>query len=110
MDFDYMKFYRQIDQAYKELIEINKGFLGLRKRTQGFADCLEELARDAAEIKDKEKSEKFSSVLSYLSEKIYEFDKQDKTIDSFLDSVRHYDFIDLVNEAEEMAEGKNETV
>lgn len=107
---DAREFYAQIDKAYKELIDIDKGFRGLRERTQGFAACLEELARDAEKIKDKDKNEKFCSVLSYLSERIYEFDKQENTIDSFLDSVRYYDFIDLVNEAEEMAEGENETV
>lgn len=107
---DAREFYAQIDKAYNELIDINKGFLSLRLKTQNFVSCLEKLASDAANIKDKDKREKFSSVLSYLSEKIYEFDKQDKTIDSFLDSVRHYDFIDLVNEAEEMTKGENGTV
>lgn len=101
---DAREFYAQIDKADDELIEINKGFLGLRRRTQAFASCLEELARDAAEIKDKDKNDKFASVLSYLSERIYEFDKQDNTIDSFLENVRYYDFIDLVDEAEEMAQ------
>lgn len=105
---DAREFYAQIDKAYNEIIDINKGFLSLRLKTQNFASCLEELARDAANIKDKDKNEKFCSVLSYLSEKIYEFDKQDKTIDSFLDSVRHYDFIELVNEAEEMAKEEEE--
>lgn len=107
---DAREFYAQIDKAYKELIEINKGFLNLRLKTQNFASCLEKLASDAANIKDKEESEKFSSVLSYLSERIYEFDKQENTIDSFLDSVRHYDFIELVNEAEEMAKEDGEAV
>ena len=106
MDFDYLEFYRQIDQAYNELIEIRRVFRELRKRTEDFSSCLDELASDATNIKDKEKNEKFASVLSYLSERSHEISEPDHDIDSFLDHVRYYDFLYLLGETEEMTEGE----
>lgn len=100
---DAREFYGQIVKAYKELIDINRAFDGLRMRTEAFSCRLEELTRDATNIKDEEKSEKFMVVLSSLSERLHEFDEQWYNIGTFLDNVRYYDFIDLVDEAEEMA-------
>ena len=107
---DAMEFYSQIDQAYNELIEIRRAFIGLRKRTKGFSSRLEELASDATKIKDKEKNDKITSVLSYLSERFHEIGEQGYDIDSFLDHVRYYDFLYLLDDAEEMTKGKNEAV
>lgn len=106
MDFDYLEFYRQIDQAYNELIEIRRVFRELRKRTEGFSSRLEGLASDATKIKDKEKNDKITSVLSYLSERFHEIGEQGHDIDSFLDHVRYYDFLYLLDDAEEMTEGE----
>lgn len=107
---DAREFYAQIDNAYKELIEIRRAFRELRKKTGGFSSRLEGIARDAENIKDEEKREKFSSVLSYLRERFHEISEPDHDIDSFLDHVRYYDFLYLLDEAEEMTKGENETV
>ena len=101
---DYLAFYRQIDEAYKELIDINRAFSVLRRRAEGLSCRLEELASDATKIKDEEKSENFIVVLSSLSERLHEIGEQWLDIGTFLDNVRYYDFIDLVNEAEEMTD------
>ena len=107
---DSREFYTQIDKAYKELIDIKGAFGALRRRSEGFACRLEELANDATNIKDEERSEKFIFVLSSLSERFHEFDEQWHDIGAFLDNVRYYDFIELVDEAEEMTNEEGEAV
>ena len=107
---DAREFYAQIDQAYNELIEIRRAFIGLRKRAKAFSSRLEGLASDATKIKGKEKNQKVASVLSYLSERFHEIGEQGHDIDSFLDHVRYYDFLHLLDDAEEMTKGEDETV
>lgn len=106
MDFDYLEFYRQIDQAYKELIDIKRAFSVLWRRFKAFSCRLEELARDAENIKDEEKRESFESVLSSLSEQSHECDERWHDISANFDNAHYYDFVELVAMAEEGLKGK----
>ena len=63
-----------------------------------------DLAEKAAEIEDEEKRERFESVLSYLSERLYEIGEEFYKLSAEIETVREYDLSELVIEADEIAE------
>lgn len=100
---DAREFYAQIDKVYKEFIDTKRAFFALWRRFKGFSCRLEELARDAEDIKDEEKSEKFMVVLSSLSERSHKCDERWHDISAYLVNAQCYAFVELVAMAEEMA-------
>ena len=51
-----------------------------------------------------EKRERFESVLSYLSERLYEIGEEFYKLSAEIETVREYDLSELVIEADEIAE------
>lgn len=100
---DSREFYVQIDKVYKELIDIKREFFVLWRRFKGFSCRLEELASDATNIKDEEKSEKFIVALSSLSEQSHVCDERWHDISAYFANTHYYDSVELVAMAEEMA-------
>lgn len=103
---DWFGFYRGIDKADDRLNELIRSLWDISSEADHLNYVFEELTSDAAKIKDEEKREKFKGVLSYLSEQIHELGERCNAIGIDLDMVRECDFIELVEEAEEMAEGE----
>ena len=103
---DAREFYAQLDKADDELYELIRSLWNICSEADNLKYIFEEITRGAENIKDEEKREKFSSVLSYLNDRLHEISEQcnecnDIGID--LDMVRDCDFIELVEEVEEMA-------
>ena len=105
---DAREFYAQLDKADDELNELIRSLWNISSEADHLNYVFEELARDAEKIKDEEKREKFKGVLSYLSEQIHELGERCNAIGIDLDMVRECDFIELVEEAEEMANEEEE--
>ena len=101
---DAREFYDQIEKADDELVELSYAFDDLMRKTEDCSSRLEELATDAAEIKDEEKREKFASVLSILICRLNEISEECYKVSGEIDNVREYDFSELVIEADEMAD------
>lgn len=100
------EFYAQIDQADDELAEVSRSLMDIFRDAHHLNHIFEKLARDAEKIKDEEKREKFCSVLSYLSGRLYEIGDQCCDISTEIDGVRECNLSELIIEAEEMAEGE----
>jgi len=101
---DAREFYAQIDKAGDEFkavgVDLNKIFRGTDHLQYIFSD----LAEKAAEIEDEEKGERFESVLSYLSERLYEISDECYKLSAEIEEAREYDLSELVVESEWMAD------
>lgn len=101
---DAREFYAQIDQADDELAEVSRSLMDIFRDAHHLNHIFAKLARDAEKIKDEEKREKFCSVLSYLSDRLYKIGDQCCDISTEIDMALGCDFGELVDEAEEMAD------
>jgi len=100
---DAREFYAQIDKADDDLYELIRSLWNICSEADNLKYIFEEITRGAENIKDEEKREKFSSVLSYLNDRLHEISEQCNDIGIDLDMVRDCDFIELVEEAEYIA-------
>lgn len=107
---DWFGFYRGINKADDGLGELIRSLWDISSEADHLNYVFEELARDAEKIKDEEKREKFKGVLSYLSARLYEIGEKCNGIGIDLDMMRECDFIELVEEAEEMADEEKKAV
>lgn len=101
---DAREFYTQIDKADDELKAVGVDLYKIFRDTDHLQYIFSDLAEKAAEIEDEEKRERFESVLSYLSERLYEMGKECYKLSAEIDNVREYDLSELVIEADEIAE------
>lgn len=101
---DAREFYAQIDKADDELKAVCGDLWEIFRDTDHLQYIFSDLAEKAAEIEDEEKRERFESVLSYLSERLYEIGEECYKLSAEIETVREYDFSGLVCEAEEMAD------
>ena len=101
---DARDFYAQIDKADDEFKAVGVDLYKIFRDTDHLQYIFSDLAEKAAEIEDEEKRERFESVLSYLSERLYEMGEECYKLSAEIDNVREYDFSGLVCEAEEMAD------
>lgn len=100
---DARDFYSQIDKADDDFKAVSVNLM----RIFGDADHLQyifgDLSKEAAEIEDEEKREKFEIVLSYLSERLDEISEKCYKLSAEIDRAREFDLSELIVEAEEMA-------
>lgn len=101
---DAREFYAQIDKADDELKAVSGDLYKIFRDTDHLQYIFSDLAEKAAEIEDEEKRERFESVLSYLSERLYEMGEECYKLSAEIDNVREYDLSELVIEADEIAE------
>lgn len=101
---DAREFYAQIDKADDELKAVSFDIYKIFRDTDHLQYIFSNLAEKAAEIEDEEKRERFESVLSYLSERLYEIGEECYKVSGEIDNVREYDLSELVIEADEIAE------
>ena len=101
---DKREFYAQIDKADDELKAVGVALYKIFRDTDHLQYIFSDLAEKAAEIEDEEKRERFESVLSYLSERLYEMGEECYKLSAEIDNVREYDLSELVIEADEIAE------
>ena len=107
---DAREFYTQIDKADDGLKAVSGDLWGIFSGTDHLQYIFSDLAEKAAEIEDEEKRERFESVLSYLSERLYEISDECYKLSAEIDNVREYDFSELVVEAEEMEKEEKKAV
>ena len=100
---DAREFYAQIDEADDGLHELIESLGDICSATNNLKYIFEKITRGAANIKDEEKREKFSSVLSYLNDRLHELGEQCKDICADFSNLRYCDFSELVEEAEYIA-------
>lgn len=100
---DAREFYAQIDKADDELKAVGVDLYKIFRDTDHLQYIFSDLAEKAAEIEDEEKRERFESVLSYLSERLYEMGEECYKLSAEIDNVREYDLSELVIEADEIA-------
>ena len=101
---DAREFYAQIDKADDELKAVSGDLWKVYSDTDHLEYIFINLAEKAAEIEDEEKRERFESVLSYLSDRLYEIGEECYKLSGEIDNVREYDLSELVVEAEYMAD------
>ena len=100
---DAREFYAQIDEADDGLKAVSGDLWGIFRDTDHLQHIFSDLAEKAAEIEDEDKRERFESVLSYLSERLYEMGEECYKLSAEIDNVREYDLSELVVEADYMA-------
>lgn len=100
---DAREFYTQIDKADDELKAVSFDIYKIFRDTDHLQHIFSDLAEKAAEIEDEDKRERFESVLSYLSDRLYEIGEECYKVSAEIDKVREYDLSELVVEADEMA-------
>lgn len=100
---DAMEFYAQIDKADDGFKAVSVDLYKIFRDTDHLQYIFSDLAEKAAEIEDEETRERFESVLSYLSERLYEMGEECYKLSAEIDNVREYDLSELVVEAEYMA-------
>lgn len=100
---DAMEFYAQIDKADDGLKVVSGDLWKVFSDTDHLQYIFRDLSEKAAEIEDEEKRERFESVLSYLSDRLYEIGEECYKLSAEIDNVREYDLSELVVEAEYMA-------
>ena len=101
---DARELYAQIDQADDELKAVSVDWYKIFRDTEHLQYIFSDLAEKAAEIEDEEKRERFESVLSYLSERLYEIGEECYKLSAETEEAREYDLSELVIEADEIAE------
>lgn len=107
---DYLAFYRQIDKADDDFKAVSVDLFRIFRDTDHLQYIFGDLSEQAAEIEDEEKREKFQSVLSYLSNRLYEIGEECYKLSGEIDDVRELDLSELVVEAGEMADEEKKTV
>lgn len=100
---DAREFYAQIDEADDELKAVSGDLYKISRDTIRLQHMFSDLSEKAAEIEDEEKRDKFETVLSILSERLYEISVECYKGSGEIDKVREYDFSELVEEAEYIA-------
>lgn len=100
---DAREFYAQIDKADDELNEVSRSLMHIFKDTDHLNHVFDKLAMDAEKIKDKDKREKFETVLSYFPYCLYEISEKCYKMSAEIDKVREFGLSELVIEAEKMA-------
>lgn len=100
---DAREFYAQLDKADDELKAVCGDLWEIFRDTDHLQLIFSDLAEKAAEIEDEEKRERFESVLSYLSERLYEMGEECYKLSAEIDRAREFDLSELVVESEEMA-------
>lgn len=98
------EFYSQIDKADDELKTVSGDLWKISSDTDHLYFIFRDLSKEAAEIEDEEKREKFEIVLSYLSERLDEISEKCYKLSAEIDRARELDLSELVIEAEEMAD------
>lgn len=101
---DAREFYAQIDKADDDFKAVSVDLFRIFRDTDHLYFIFKNLSEQAENIKDEDKREKFQSVLSYLSELLYEIGEKCYKLSGEIDNVREYDLSELVVEAEEMAD------
>lgn len=101
---DAREFYAQIDKADDELKAVSFDIYKISRDTIHVQHMFSDLSEKAEEIEDEEKRERFETLLSYLSERLYEIGEECYKLSGEIDDVREYNFSELVVEAEEMAD------
>lgn len=99
---DAREFYTQIDKADDGLKAVSVDLYKIFRDTDHLQYIFSDLSEKAAEIEDENKRERFESVLSYLSERLYEIGEECYKLSGEIDEVREFDLSELVVEAEEM--------
>ena len=103
---DAREFYAQIDKADDELKAVGVDLYKIFRDTYHLQYIFSDLAEKAAEIEDKEKRNRFESVLLHLSDRLYEIGEECYKLSGEIDTVREYDLSELVVEAEKVLKGK----
>ena len=85
---DAREFYAQIDKADDELKAVGVDLYKIFRDTYHLQYIFSDLAEKAAEIEDEEKRERFESVLSYLSERLYEIGEEFYKLSGEIDKMR----------------------
>lgn len=101
---DARDFYAQIEKADDELNAVSVDLYKIFRDTDHLQYIFGDLSEQAAKIEDEEKRGNFQSVLSYLSNRLYEIGDECYKLSGEIDNVREYDLSELVVEAEEMAD------
>lgn len=101
---DAREFYSQIDKADDDLKAVGVDLYKIFRDTDHLQYIFSDLAEKADEIEDGEKRERFETLLSILSERLYEIGEECYKLSAEIETVREYDFSGLVCEAEEMAD------
>jgi hypothetical protein len=101
---DAREFYAQIDKADDEFKTVGVDLYKIFRDTDHLQYIFSDLAEKAAEIEDEEQRERFESVLSYLSERLYEIGEECYKLSAEIEEAREYDLSELVIEADEIAE------
>lgn len=96
------EFYAQIGKADDDFKAVSVDLYKIFRDTDHLQYIFSDLAEKAAEIEDEDKRERFESVLSYLSERLYEIGEECYKLSAEIDEVREYDLSELVVESEEM--------
>lgn len=99
---DAREFYTQIDKADDGLKAVSVDLYKIFRDTDHLQYIFSDLSEKAAEIEDENKRERFESVLSYLSERLYEIGEECYKLSGEIYEVREFDLSELVVEAEEM--------
>lgn len=107
---DARDFYAQIDKADDELKAVGVDLYKIFRDTDHLQYIFSDLSEKAEGIEDGEKRESFESVLSYLSERLYEICKECYKLSAEIEEVREYDLSELVFEAEEMSKKEKKAV
>lgn len=100
---DAREFYAQIDKADDELEAVSGDLWEIFRGTYHLQHIFSDLAEKAAEIEDKEKRDRFKTVLLHLRDRLYEIGKECYKVSGEIATVREYDLSELVVEAEYMA-------
>lgn len=102
---DAREFYAQLDKADDGLKAVSGDLYKISRDTIHLQHMFSDLSEKAAEIEDENKRDRFETLLSYLSERLYEISEECYKLSGEIENVREYDFSELVVEAEEMADG-----
>lgn len=101
---DAREFYAQIDKADDGLKAVGVDLYKIFRDADHLSYIFRDLAEKAAGIEDEDKRDGFESVLSYLSDRLYEISEECYKVSGEIDKAREFDFSELVVEAEGMAD------
>ena len=97
------EFYAQLDKADDELKAVSDDLYKIFSATDHLQYIFSNLGEKAAEIEDENKRDRFETVLFYLSCRLNEISEECYKVSGEIDRVREYDFSELVEEAEYIA-------
>lgn len=100
---DAREFYAQLDKADDELKAVSGDLYKIFSATDHLQYIFSNLGEKAAEIEDEDKRDRFETVLFYLSCRLNEISEECYKVSGEIDRVREYDFSELVEEAEYIA-------